>query len=933
MGMESVFRLSVVMGMQDNLTAPLSGVTDSVTDTTKKLDDAFGTVQKAGAALAGVGAGITTACIATVTSTFDTQNALGELSSLGVKDLKAVEAAAKNFSDTWAGTTKSDFITASYDIKSGIASLTDEGVAQFTELAALTGKATKSTTEEMGSLFATGYGIYKGFYNDLSDMEFGEMFSAGIATAVKNYKTSGSQMAASISMLGATATNNNVPLEEQLAILGQLQTTMSGSEAATKYKAFLNQAAKAGSELGLSFTDANNQLLSTPEILEKLKGKYGDTIDAVEKQELKKAFGTDEAVAMIDLLYQNVDGLSTGIDDLAGSMKQGTDVTKEMAEAINNTPEQKFQVLKQQIHNNVEELGNGLLPVVNETMDKVSGVIQKGSEWISNNQKTVQTIMNIALRLGILLTVLGTVIGVVGTVGKAVLAAKSAITAVKGAWTVLSGAFAASPVGWVVIGIVALVAAFVLLWNKSEAFRNFWIGLFDKVKGAVQNAWSTLQPALQNLGQKLLELYEAAKPILKIIGTIAGVIGTYFVGTFVGAIQGILAALTPLTNALSSLVSFATNIINAIVALFKGDFGGACDFLSAAVDDVKDFFINGFDAILAFIGGFVDGFLNVIGGALDAIGIDASGTISKIKSTVSNGLNAVKGFFGNIMGAAADTAKQKLSNIKSAYEANGGGIKGVVAASQEAVKGYFTAGLSFIDNLTGGKLTAIKNKFTDGLNGAKNTVTNVLDNIKSGFQSKLDAAHAIVTGVIDKIKGAFNFNWKLPELKLPHISVSGGEAPFGIAGKGSLPKFDIQWYADGGVMTAPTIFGAAGGKLLGGGEAGDEAILPLSALWEKLKVFIHNEMDQGEDKDENRGSIGSVISALTKKETRTLESKEKVTERDIQELKSGNGKGNTIIQKLEIRVDVEKIKDLPMLFKLIDEIKDAQNSTDEPAPA
>lgn len=931
MGMDSVFRLSVVMGMQDNLTAPLSGVTDSVTNTTKKLDDAFGTVQKAGAALAGVGAGITTACIATVTSTFDTQDALGELSSLGVTDLKAVEDAAKSFSDTWAGTTKSDFITASYDIKSGIASLTDEGVAQFTELAALTGKATKSTTEEMGSLFATGYGIYKGAYDDMSDLEFGEMFSAGISTAVKNYKTAGSEMASSISTLGATATNNKVPLEEQLAILGQLQTTMSGSEAATKYKAFLNAAASAGDKLKLSFVDANNQLLSTPEILEKLKGKYGDTIDAVEKQQIKEAFGTDEAVAMIDLLYSDIDGLSGGIDSMAESMKKGTAVTTEMAEAINNTPAQKFQVLKQQIHNNVEELGNGLLPVVNETMDKVSGVIQKGSEWISNNQKTVQSIMNIALKLGIILTVLGTVIGVVGTVGKAVLAAKNAITAVKGAWTVLSGAFAASPVGWVVIGIVALVAAFVLLWNKSEAFRNFWIGLFEKVKGAVQNAWSTLQPALQNLGQKLIGLYEAAKPILKVIGTIAGVIGTYFVGTFVGAIQGVLAALTPLTNALSSLVSFVTNIINAIVALFKGDFGGACDFLIAAVDNVKDFFINGFDAILSFIGGFVDGFLNVVGGALDAVGIDASGTISKIKSTVSNGLDAVKGFFGNIMGAAADTAKQKLNNIKSAYEANGGGIKGVVAASQEAVKGYFTAGLSFIDNLTGGKLTAIKNKFTDGLNGAKNAVASVLDNIKSGFQSKLDAAHAIVAGAVGKIKGVFNFNWKLPELKLPHISVTGGAAPFGIAGKGSLPKFDIQWYAEGGVMTGPTIFGAAGGKLLGGGEAGDEAILPLSSLWDKLKAFIHNEMDQDEDK--GQGSVGSAISALTRKETRTLESKEKVTERDIRELKSGNGKGNTIIQKLEIRVDVERMKDLPMLFKLIDEIKDAQNSTDEPVTA
>lgn len=931
MGMESVYRLSVVLGMNDGLTSNLSSVTSSVTDSTKKLNDAFGTVQKAGAALTGVGAGIIGAGLATVKSTFDTQDALGELSSLGVTDLKAVESAAKSFSDTWAGTTKSDFITAAYDIKSGIASLTDEGVAQFTELAALTGKATKSTTEEMGSLFATGYGIYKSSYEDMSDLEFGEMFSAGISTAVKNYKTAGSEMASSISALGATATNNNVPLEEQLAILGQLQTTMSGSEAATKYKSFLNQAASAGEKLGLTFTDANNNLMSTPQILEQLKSKYGDTIDAVEKQQLKEAFGTDEAVAMIDLLYGDIDGLSGGIDSMADSMKRGTDVTQKMAEAINNTPAQKFEVLKQQIHNNVEELGNGLLPAVNNTMDKVSGLIQKGSEWISNNQETVQTIMNVAMKLGIVLVVLGTVIGVVGTVGKAIMSAKTAITTMKTAWTVLSGAFAASPVGWVVIGIVALVAAFVLLWNKSEAFRNFWIGLFENVKGAVTQAWSTLQPALENLGQNLMKLYEAAKPILEIIGVIAGAIGTVFVGTFVGAIQGVLAALTPLTNALSSLVSFATNVVSAIVALFRGDFSGACDFASAAVDDLKNFFINGFNAITSFIGGFVDGFLNVVGGALSAIGIDASSAISGVKETVSNGLNAVKGFFGNIMGAAADTAKEKLSNIKNAYEQNGGGIKGVVAASQEAVKGYFTSGLTFIDNLTGGKLTGIKQKFLDGMNGAKSAVTGVLDNVKSSFQSKLDAAHSVVSGFVGKLKSAFSFNWKLPDLKIPHISISGGVAPFGIAGKGSLPSFDIQWYAKGGVMTKPTIFGASGGNLLGGGEAGDEAILPLSALWDKLRQFIQEEINPDNDRDTK--SVGSgIVQALSRKETKTLEKKDNsVTEKELERYSDRNR--GTVIEKLEIRLDVEKLKDLPTLFKLLDELKDAQNSSEDPKPA
>lgn len=550
MGMESVYKLSVILNLVDNLSGQMNSVQSSVSGSVDKLNSAFGTMQKAGVAMAGIGGTITGLAMKTVTATFDTQNALGELSSLGVKDLKAVEDAAKSFSNTWAGTSKADFITASYDIKSGIASLTDEGVAQFTQLAALTGKATKSTTEEMGSLFATGYGIYKGFYDDMSDLEFGEMFSAGIATAVKNYKTSGSEMASAISALGATATNANVPLEEQLAIMGQLQTTMSGSEAATKYKSFLNQASSAGEKLGLTFLDTNNQLLSMPDILTELKSKYGETIDAVEKRELKEAFGTDEAVALIDLLYNNVETLDSGIQDLQGSMKNGISVTEEMAEAINNTPEQKFQVLKQQIHNNVEELGNGLLPAVNNTMDKVSGLIQKGSKWISNNQETVQSIMNIALKLGVFLVIAGSVMGVIGSLGKLFLSAKNAIGLVKTATLGMNTAFLASPITWVIAGIVALVAAFVVLWNKSEAFRGFWIGLFEQVKSSFMQAWQTLKPALQNLGQKFMELYQAVQPILEVLGAVLGAVLTVALGHFVGCIQGIISALTPLTNPL-----------------------------------------------------------------------------------------------------------------------------------------------------------------------------------------------------------------------------------------------------------------------------------------------------------------------------------------------------------------------------------------------
>lgn len=965
--MESVYKLSVILNLVDNLSSQMNGVQSSVSGSVSKLNSAFGTMQKAGAAMAGIGGTITGLAMKTVTATFDTQNALGELSSLGVKDLKAVEDAAKSFSDTWAGTSKADFITASYDIKSGIASLTDDGVAQFTQLAALTGKATKSTTEEMGSLFATGYGIYKGFYDDMSDLEFGEMFSAGIATAVKNYKTSGSEMASAISALGATATNANVPLEEQLAIMGQLQTTMSGSEAATKYKSFLNQASSAGEKLGLTFLDTNNQLLSMPDILTELKGKYGETIDAVEKRELKEAFGTDEAVALIDLLYNNVETLDSGIQDLQGSMKNGISVTEEMAEAINNTPEQKFQVLKQQIHNNVEELGNGLLPAVNNTMDKVSGLIQKGSKWISNNQETVQSIMNIALKLGVFLVIAGSVMGVIGSLGKLFLSAKNAIGLVKTATLGMNTAFLASPITWVIAGIVALVAAFVVLWNKSEAFRGFWIGLFEQVKSSFMQAWQTLKPALQNLGQKFMELYQAVQPILEVLGAVLGAVLTV-----------------------------------------------ALDFASAAVGDLKDFFFNCFDAIISFLGGFASGFLDVVGGALSAIGIDATETITKMKDTIKNGLEAVKGFFGNILGAASDTVKEKLGNMKAAYEEHGGGIKGVAAAAVEGVKGYYTAGFTFIDNLTGGKLTNIKNQFSEKMSGvanavssgmsaaknyastqlsnmqatyqssgggikgivaatmtgvqgtfstaysvinnltggklesirstisnkiqaAKDTVSSVLDSIKSAFSSKLEAARSVVSSTIEKIKGVFNFSWKLPDLKLPHISVNGGQAPYGIGGKGSLPSFSIQWYKEGGILNGATIFGAMGGNLLGGGEAGAEAVLPLSELWKQMteivKGVVKGENEESGDTVQQTGA--NITSALTSKAASVRKEKESktTTTKETYTSERWGKEGGTTIHQISFTVDISKIKDLPLLYKLIDELKDAQNRTDSPTPA
>lgn len=753
MGMDSVFRVSLVLDMVDNMTSKVQGAADRVPSAVQKMNDAFGTMQKAGAAMTGMGTAIVGACMGTVTATFDTQDALAEVASLGVEDLGTLEKAAKNFSDTWAGTTKSDFISASYDIKSGIASLTDEGVAQYTELAGLTAKATKATTADMTSLFATGYGIYKNYYSDLSDMEFGEMFSAGIATAVKNYKTSGTEMAGAIKMLGASATNANVPMEEQLAILGQLQATMSGTEAGTKYKSFLNTAASAGEKLGLNFLDANNQLLSMPDILEQLHGKYGDTIDAVEKKQLKDAFGTDEAIALIDLLYNNTDQLKTGIDDLQTSMDGGVETTKKMAEAINDTPAQKFQVLKQQMHNVTEELGQGLLPAVNTGLEAMIGLVQKGSDWVSNNQETVATIMRIVAILGVFLIVAGVVTTTVGTLGKAMTTLKTVTTLASKASGLFNSALLSSPITWVIGLIVALIAIFKACGGDVEQLGATFSNIFGKVGGFVGTAATAIAQKLPEFLQFGINL------VLQIVSGIASGLPSLIIS----GIQIILMILSGLISAIPTLIGMIPELFSGVV-----DAVTSIDWLDVGanlVNSIKDGFVNGFSSLVDTAKGLWDDFTGWLFGEDDAPDTTpVAGTaaaiendIPKVETAVDNANQALSTLDFN-----PDSLQQKGTESMQAL------ADGITAGTPTAQTEAQNAGQSILDNFNldttgaGSAGTNLMQSVTDGINTgtpeAQTAAQNAGQEIMSSFNIDTSGAGTAGTSLIESVTSGITAN-------------------------------------------------------------------------------------------------------------------------------------------------------------------------------
>ena len=731
MGMDSVFRVSLVLDMVDNMTSKVQGAADGVPSAVQKMNDAFGTMQKAGVAMTGMGTAIVGACMGTVTATFDTQDALAEVASLGVEDLGALEKAAKNFSDTWAGTTKSDFISASYDIKSGIASLTDEGVAQYTELAGLTAKATKATTADMTSLFATGYGIYKNYYSDLSDMEFGEMFSAGIATAVKNYKTSGTEMAGAIKMLGASATNANVPMEEQLAILGQLQATMSGTEAGTKYKSFLNTAASAGEKLGLNFLDANNQLLSMPDILEQLHGKYGDTIDAVEKKQLKDAFGTDEAIALIDLLYNNTDQLKTGIDDLQTSMDGGIDTTKKMAETINSTPAERFQVLKQQIHNVTEKLGKGLLPAVNTGLEAMIGLVQKGSDWVANNQETVATIMKIVAILGVFLIVAGVVTATVGTLGKAMTSLKTVTTLASKASGLFNSALLSSPITWVIGLIVALIAIFKACGGDVEQLGATFSNIFGKVGGFVGTAATAIAQKLPEFLQFGINL------VLQIVSGIASGLPSLITS----GIQIILMILSGLISAIPTLIGMIPELFSGVVdAVTSIDW---LDVGSNLVNSIKDGFVSGFSSLVDTAKGLWDDFTGWLFGEDD---VPDTTPVAGTATAIENDIPKVE--------TAVDNANQALSTL----DFNPDSLQQKGTESMQALADGITAGTPAAQAEAQNAGQSILDNFNLDTTGAGSAGANLMQSVTDGINTGTPEAQATAQNAGQEIMSSFNID-------------------------------------------------------------------------------------------------------------------------------------------------------------------------------
>lgn len=193
--------------------------------------------------------------------------------------------------------------------------------------------------------------------------------------------------------------------------------------------------------------------------------------------------------------------------------------------------------------------------------------------------------------------------------------------------------------------------------------------------------------------------------------------------------------------------------------------------------------------------GIVEGIGSIIGPAIQGVG-----------DAIKSAINAVKSWLAGVWNSIKSTCSSVWNGIKAVASAVWNGIKTAVMTPINALKGVLSSAWGAIKGAASSAWNAIKSAIMKPIEAAKTKIKSILDKIKSFFPLHVGK---IFSG-----------------LKLPHISVSGGKAPFGIAGKGSLPKFSVSWAAKGGIVDGATLIGA--------GEKGTEAIVPLDPFWNKM---------------------------------------------------------------------------------------------------
>ena len=396
------------------------------------------------------------------------------------------------------------------------------------------------------------------------------------------------------------------------------------------------------------------------------------------------------------------------------------------------------------------------------------------------------------------------------------------------------------------------------VWDFVVATFENWISTFtslaDTVLGWFGTDWETVWT---NVKTFFSDTWNAISSFFS--GILTG-IKTFFTDTwnaivsfFSGILSGIYSSVTgtmteihdTFTNIWDSITGFLSGAWETIKNIVTVGIMAVKEIISAAFqiitlpfrfiwENCKDTVLSIWETIKSVIGEKIDAAKEKVSTATSAITSVASSAWSSVSSTASSLWSTISSTVSSKISAASSAVSSATSTITSVASSAWSSVSSTASSQWESIRSTISSKLSSAKSTVSSLMSGITSTMSSGLSSALSTVSGKFSSIYSTISSKMSAARDAVGNAISALKSKFNFSWSLPHLKLPHVSISGS---FSI-NPPSVPHFGISWYKDGGILTRPTIFGAAGNNLLAGGEAGAEAVIPLATLWDKLETMI-----------------------------------------------------------------------------------------------
>ena len=380
--------------------------------------------------------------------------------------------------------------------------------------------------------------------------------------------------------------------------------------------------------------------------------------------------------------------------------------------------------------------------------------------------------------------------------------------------------------------------------NAAHQFND----QMDKLKARTSAAFMEAGASLAETLVPALE--KAVEGITKVLQWFSDLDGS--TQAFILTVTGLVAAISPVAGIISA-VAGAAAALNVAMLPMIATVGGIIVVLGALVaagvylyknwDTIKKKAAElwkdlqtKFNNIATTIKTAINNAWTAVKTAFDNIKNYVSTALNTVKTTVTNAFNTIKTTITNVLNSALSTVSSIFNGIKNTISSLMSGALSVVQSVIGSIKGAFNFSVS---------LPAIG---TAALDVARNVVSSVLGSIKGMFNfswslpsvatGAVDRLYSIVSGVANSIKGLFNFSWSLPTLKVPHVKVDGGQAPWGIGGRGRLPSFNVQWYKkayDNGVLfTSPTVIPTASGMKGFGDGNGGELVIGVNRLKELI---------------------------------------------------------------------------------------------------